>query len=57
MTDNVSLNQAAGGFNDFNQVFTPGSRAITFDVDLTTSFVSGTPDRFTFSILDVNKAH
>jgi hypothetical protein len=54
VTDNVSLNPAAGGFNDFNQVFTPGSSAISFDVDLTTSFVSGTPDRFTFSILDMN---
>jgi hypothetical protein len=54
VTDNASLNPAAGGFNDFNQVFTPGSGAITFDVDLTTSFVSGTPDRFTFSILDMS---
>ncbi len=54
VTDNASLNPAAGGFNDFNQVFAPGSSAIRFDVDLTTSFVSGTPDRFTFSILDMN---
>jgi hypothetical protein len=54
VTDNVAVNPGAGGFDDFNQVFTPGSSAISFDVDLTTSFVSGSPDRFTFSILDMN---
>jgi hypothetical protein len=52
VTDNASINPGAGGFNDFNEVFTPGSSAITFLVNMTTSFVSGTPDRFTFSILD-----
>ena len=52
VTDDASINPSAGAFNDFNEVFTPGSSSVTFDVDLTTSFVSGTPDRFTVSILD-----
>jgi hypothetical protein len=52
VTDNAAVNPGAGAFNDFNQVFTPGTLAVTFAVNMTTSYVSGTPDRFTFSILD-----
>lgn len=52
VTDDANVNPNAGGFNDFNEVFTAGAGAVTFDVDMTTSYVSGTPDRFTFSILD-----
>jgi hypothetical protein len=52
VTDNVQVNPGAGAFNDFNEVFAPGTLAVAFAVNMTTSFVSGTPDRFTLSILD-----
>jgi hypothetical protein len=54
VTDDANLNPSAGAFNDFNEQFTPGAGPVTFTVDMTTSYVSGTPDRFTFSILDSN---
>ena len=52
VTDDVLVNPAAGAFNDINEVFAPGTLAVAFAVNLTTGYVSGTPDRFTFSILD-----
>jgi hypothetical protein len=52
VTDDANVNPSAGAFNDFNEQFTPGLGPVTFTVDMTTSYISGTPDRFTFSILD-----
>lgn len=40
-------------FNDFIEGFTPGS-TLSFRVNLSTNFAGGTPDQFSFAILDSN---
>lgn len=50
LASTVSLNDGQF-FNEFTENFTPGS-LLSFRVDLTTNFAGGTPDSFTFSLLD-----
>jgi hypothetical protein len=57
LTSTLSITDAGslGGFNDFNQAFTPGS-SLSFTLDLTTSVSTsegngtGSPDQFSFAV-------
>lgn len=52
LSGTVSLNDTEF-LNDFAQEFTPGSM-LSFTLTLTTNYAGGTPDLFTFAILDAN---
>ena len=49
----ISLSSGVNMLNDFFQSFVPGT-TVSFLVDLSTNYAGGTPDNFSFSILDTN---
>lgn len=51
LSSGVTLNSATSFFNNFNEQFSPGS-LLQFDVQTTTNFAGGTPDGFSFALLD-----